>query len=71
MLGHSSLEMNFLTLSEASQEFGLSRRQVRYLMKVGALHTYRRKLDRRLYLRKSELEKHLNPTKDEFKLVHD
>ena len=63
--------MDFLTLSEASKELGLSRRQVRYLMKVGALNTYRRKFDRRLYLRKSELEKHLNPSKDEFHLVHE
>lgn len=63
--------MNFLTLSQASQEFGLSRRQVRYLMKVGALHTYRLRGDRRLYLRRSELARHLNPDASDFKMVHD
>jgi hypothetical protein len=45
-----------LTLAEAEQEFGVKRATLYRYAQQGKLHTYRRGMDRRVYVRRADLE---------------
>ena len=56
-MGESRATEDMLTLDEAEQEYGVKRSTLYRYVQKGELHTYRRGMDRRAYVRRSDVER--------------